>query len=916
MFAPQKLCASFLLTFCVLTTVSAQVEQPDKFGPMVSQGVGQKPGQTSSVVTASASVERVRFTAPSNVVRMQVQIVSESGQIVFEVSSKGNVLDWSLQDGNGQRLQGAYLTVVTVKSLSGRLTEKIGSVSVTEKQVELTALEATSLTAAQQQTVGPIEEQGTLTVLKADEQPAVTVLANNGSDGQIIRDRGALSFRIGDFYSGKDTEQMRLTEAGNLGIGTDNPQAKLEVAGTIRTTDGIEFADGTVQTTGLSGRKDKDGKLVPNVGGTGTQNKLAKWTDNSGTLGDSVLSEAGGNVVNNGTNIQMTAPASSSVDTNLIFVDANSRTTGMIASSTPAYTAGNGPYFAMRGNTYAALPGQRGLFSMSAGNVSSPTGNDGTMVFLTGADQLRMVIKPNGNVGVGTSSPGSKLDVAGDLNTSTQYNIGGSRILSAPGVNNAFVGVGAGNINTTGQQNSLFGTNAGSLNMTGNRNSLFGSQAGIVTTNGANSFLGYRAGFQNTTGGFNSFFGDNAGTGNIDGSNNTAIGSATKLGSGNLTNATAIGALAQVDATNSLVLGSINGVNGSTVSTNVGIGTTSPSAKLEVSDNTSASLFSTTFGGSNGFIGRLARGTSSSPSATLAGDTLSFFGGRGFSTSIGFLNASSAAIIIKATEDFIGAANGASMIFETSRTGDAAIERGERMRIDQNGNVGIGTDAPAVKLDVRDRTGATLNGGHVQIGGPVPSSDEKIILFGDSGCGSCVFIGEKDADDLLVLQALDFQFNNGNLLPNTDTFQRIGSATNRWKEVWAANGTIQTSDVRLKQRIANLKYGLNQVMQLRPVSFQWKTGNDKGTHLGLIAQEVDAVLPEAVQKGADPETPLGMNYTTLIPVLIKAIQEQQQALEHTQAELKAVQAKNESLSRRMISLEANSTLAKSTKKPH
>jgi len=140
--------------------------------------------------------------------------------------------------------------------------------------------------------------------------------------------------------------------------------------------------------------------------------------------------------------------------------------------------------------------------------------------------------------------------------------------------------------------------------------------------------------------------------------------------------------------------------------------------------------------------------------------------------------------------------------------------------------------------------------------------------------------------------------------------------TNRWKVVWAVDGMIQTSDARLKRGITNLKYGLSQVMQLRQVSFQWKAGNDNRTHLGLIAQEVDAVMPEAVEKSADATTPLGMNYSTLIPVLIKAIQEQQQTLEHTQAELKAVQAKNESLSRRMISLEANSTVAKSTKKPH
>ena len=161
-----------------------------------------------------------------------------------------------------------------------------------------------------------------------------------------------------------------------------------------------------------------------------------------------------------------------------------------------------------------------------------------------------------------------------------------------------------------------------------------------------------------------------------------------------------------------------------------------------------------------------------------------------------------------------------------------------------------------------------------------------------------------------------FRFRVGDVLPDSDNSQTLGSSTNRWSAVWAANGTIQTSDARLKRGITNLKYGLNQVMQLRPVSFQWKNGNDNAMHLGLIAQEVDAVMPEAVEKSADANSPLGMNYSNLIPVLIKAIQEQQGTLERAQAEIKTLRAENEALSRRIISIEATSTttVATSTKK--
>ena len=846
MFNLRRLHFSYFLVLCLVSVGFAQGDQ--------------KANPTSATVTASATAERVRFTAPSNVVRMQLQVVSESGQILFEATSKGNVFDWSLQDSTGQRLQGPYLTVVTVKSLSGKLSERIGSVSVEQKQVELRPVDATQLPTAQQQVVGPIEENAALTILHEGEAEATTVLANNGSDGQIVRDRGALSFRIGNFFSGTDEEQMRLTADGNLGIGTSKPKARLDVGGTIRAREGFQFADGSTLNVNDKGGvtlTSAGGNVVPNASGSGTQNRLAKWTDSSGTLGDSVA-------LDTGTGLQLTAAPNPSVDTNLVYLNSTNGTTGVLAGSTPSYGANNGPFFAMRGNTYSTIANQRGLFTIAAGNIASPAGDDGSVKFNTGNDLLRMVIRPSGNVGIGTSNPGSLLDVGGNINTSTQYNIGGTRILSAPGINNAFVGVGAGNLNTTGQQNSLFGASAGSLNTMGNRNSLFGSQAGVVTTNGANSFFGYSAGVQNSTGAFNSFFGDSAGNQNVDGNNNTAIGYGTNLGSSSLTNATAIGALAQVDAHNSLVLGSIYGVNGAVNHTKVGIGVTAPLATLHVkSFNTSLAENTATFQAPN-------------------------------------LGANPSHIHYGATGDWL--------IRSASGSGKVILQ-------DTGGNVGIGTGTPALKLDVRDGTGAGGNGGHVQIGAQISGNDEKIIVFGDSGCtGPCVFIGEQEADDRMVLGAGSFRFKFGNVLPYSNNGQTLGSSSNKWAEVWAVNGTIQTSDARLKQGIANLKYGLNQVMQLRPVSFQWRAGNDKRTHLGLIAQEVDAVLPEAVQKSADPNAPLGMNYSDLIPVLIKAIQEQQRTLERTQAELKAMRAKNEGLSRRIISLEATTTVAKSIKK--
>jgi hypothetical protein len=69
---------------------------------------------------------------------------------------------------------------------------------------------------------------------------------------------------------------------------------------------------------------------------------------------------------------------------------------------------------------------------------------------------------------------------------------------------------------------------------------------------------------------------------NLTGNRITLLGDGTDVGAGNLTNATAIGANAAATVNNTLILGSINGINGATADTTVGIGTTTPKAKLDV----------------------------------------------------------------------------------------------------------------------------------------------------------------------------------------------------------------------------------------------------------------------------------------------------------------------------------------------
>src|SRR6185503_13543644 len=91
----------------------------------------QKIAGGAPTITVATTGERVRFTAPSHVVRLRVEVLSESGTSLFDISSKGNVFDWTLLDGNGERVvDGLFLCVVTVKSLSGKISQRAGTISV------------------------------------------------------------------------------------------------------------------------------------------------------------------------------------------------------------------------------------------------------------------------------------------------------------------------------------------------------------------------------------------------------------------------------------------------------------------------------------------------------------------------------------------------------------------------------------------------------------------------------------------------------------------------------------------------------------------------------------------------------------------------------------------------------------------
>ena len=129
-----------------------------------------------------------------------------------------------------------------------------------------------------------------------------------------------------------------------------------------------------------------------------------------------------------------------------------------------------------------------------------------------------------------------------------------------------------------------------------------------------------------------------------------------------------------------------------------------------------------------------------------------------------------------------------------------------------------------------------------------------------------------------------------------------------------AGALTQNSDRRLKTDITDLDYGLNTILQLNPVSYYWKKHRDSQSHrsLGLIAQEVQPILKELVHLGSDKDGTLSLDYVSLVPVLIKGMQEQQALIDTQAKKIEALEKKEKlyaSIEARLSALEtANSSI--------
>ena len=253
------------------------------------------------------------------------------------------------------------------------------------------------------------------------------------------------------------------------------------------------------------------------------------------------------------------------------------------------------------------------------------------------------------------------------------------------------------------------------------------------------------------------------------------------------------------------------------------------------------------------------------------------------------------------------------------------LNLGGVMTVLGTGNVGIGTTAPDVKLRIHYGTDQNLRFGNTgttayllstndawSLYNPLQLNGIPILLNPDGGGNVGIGMTNPDSYARLTVSGRSDLYGSGNdssnfglvvynnngvanLVVRNDAAVGIGTSNpGTYKlyvagPIWYNGGGNQGSDLRLKKDIQPINDPLIKLLNLNGVSYEWRTSEYKdknlpeGRHYGVIAQEIEKVLPEVVNVG--PDGMKGVAYTEIIPVLIEAMKEQQKKIDQLERKI-------------------------------
>ena len=318
---------------------------------------------------------------------------------------------------------------------------------------------------------------------------------------------------------------------------------------------------------------------------------------------------------------------------------------------------------------------------------------------------------------------------------------------------------------------------------------------------------------------------------------------------------------------------------------NVGIGTSSPNAHLEIDSKGGApsETFSTT--ASNASLS-----LASSDGTTGIGTGTRLLGGIGGSEYAWFQAQNS-----------------------ISETGNNA----EDISLNPvGGNVGIGTTSPDKSLHVRGSNGYS----QMIVESTAPSGsggDAGIQLQGSGATNRPVLIGKPNGTFQINKWINNSTWGATLMTILTNGNVGIGASSPSYKlhvggTAYATGAAGSLSDSRHKNTITDLGYGLAEILKLRPVSFLWNTdkvadSGMEGTQLGFIAQEVEEIIPEVIMTQDDEANTKAMKHSSLISPLVQAVKELHALYQGHADRIAVLEAQNQQLLETIADLQEKNT---------